>query len=292
MDCILILKSVPDVIWGTIIGSTITLFGTWLQGRNNLKMLFRKEEIDNHRLKDQRNYELRKDNYLTALSSISELMNILMDFTKPGSDFDEFGKKMQEVLKKLSSLDIVADSNTLIPVHNFQKYYFQCSVELMNLKIPVEQLVIDERIAQNWYNFFSNKISENIEQLKQNPYGDPQQRQEYVEFLNKRYEDDCQERDKYSSELSKLRSQILHINLDLKRNYIDKLIVMQKHASEFVQHARNDLGLSALPIDSIEIGKFYESFRLAMDTTFDNVKSLMQKDEENDNKEARAKKEE
>jgi hypothetical protein len=269
-----VLKNILPIISGSIIGSSIALFGTWLQGRNNLKMLLRKEDIDYTRAKDQRCFDLRKDNYLSALSTIAELMNILMDFTQPGLDFDKFAKRIQEVLKELCSLDIVADSNTLAPIHKFQKYYFQCYVELINLKIPVEQLVNEEKSAQSWYKFYSDKISENIEQLKQNPYSDSLERQKYVELFNEKYNELCHKRDACSSDLDKLRKQILYINLDLKRNYAEKIIIMQQHVSEFVQYARKDLGLSLLPIDRNDIDNFYKTIKTALDTTFNNVKSL------------------
>lgn len=274
-----LLHKIPNIIWGTIIGSTITLLGTWLQGRNNLKMLLHKEDHDRKNAKEQRNFDLRKNEYLSALSSIAELNNLLTDFTNPGYKHDEFGKKIQITLKELLSLDIVADVKTLEPIHKFQHYYFQCAVELMNLKIPLEMLVSDERIAQNWHKFFSDKISETIDRLKQNPYKDPTDNQNFAEFLNSQYVEYCKERDKYSFDLNKLGKQILNMNLDLKRRIVERLATIQLHITEFIQYARKDLDLPMLAVDENSIQTFYKSLNETLDSTFRNTMKLTQGDE-------------
>ena len=114
----------------------------------------------------------------------------------------------------------------------------------MKKKIPVETLVIEKASKENWYCYYTKKIDENIALIKNNRFTGTEQEQEYIEFLNKRYEELCSERDKYSDEINEIAKELLKIELEFKRKAAEKLLMINQFLSEFVQSARNDLGLN------------------------------------------------
>jgi hypothetical protein len=237
-----LLSKVPENILAVLIGSGITLFGVFLQGVIAFVLLRREKAMDVKHSQEDRIYELKKEYYLSGLQGFMHLMNGFMDFTKPGQDFDEYGKSVQKHFLQLAPIDLVAEKRTLESVHNFQKYFLKIYTDLMKEKIPVESLVIDKTSKENRYNYYSKKIDENIVLINNNRFTGTEQEQNYVKFLNERYEELSKEREKYAGEINVISQKLLETEMEFKKKATEKLLMLNQFLTEYIQSARNDLG--------------------------------------------------
>lgn len=269
-----LLFKIPDAIWGVLLGSGLTLFGTFLQGRKALQLLLKQKELDADNAHKDRDFNLKKENYINSLKVLTQLVNVLMDFTKPGQDFDEFGKEIQRLFIQLCSIDLVADKETLDPMHKFQKYYFNICMELITDKIPFESLVTDKNSKNNWCEYYNKLIDENISLINNNPHTGTDQDQEYQVLLTERYEEYCQERDKYSKDAKILTQKLLKIEIDFKRKAVEKTLMINQFLKEYIQSARNGLGLEAIPIEYSQVNAFHENLRSSIEKTFLAVEEM------------------
>jgi len=260
MDIITIASKLHPTIWGVIIGSSLTLFGTFIQGRFALKLLLKQKIIENDIKKEHREFELKKENYLNSIKTMVQLLNAFMDFTKPGRD-------------------LVADETTLEPMHKFQRYYFEVIVELMTEKIPFESLLIDKNIKKNWYDYYSKIIDENISLINNNPHNGTATEKEYQEYLSSNYKEYSEQRNKYSDEITDLNKRLLSAELVFKRKAVEKILLLNQFFIEYIQFARNDIGLSSLTIDFTQVNIFHQKLRDTIEKTFTAVDKLSNEDE-------------
>lgn len=269
-----LLSKIPNIIWAVLLGSSLTLFGTFLQGRKALQLLLKQKELDADNAHRERDFNLKKENYINSLKVLTQLVNVLMDFTKPGQDFNEFGKEIQRLFIQLCSIDMVAGKKTLEPMHKFQKYFFNVCMELITEKIPFESLVTDKKNKNNWYEYYNKLIDENISLINNNPHTGTDQDQEYQVFLNERYEEYCKERDKYSKDVKELTQKLLKVELEFKRKAVEKTLMINQFLKEYIQSARKDLGLEEIPIEYSQVNAFHENVRNSMEKTFLTVEEM------------------
>jgi len=279
MDIITIASKLHPTIWGVIIGSSLTLFGTFIQGRFALKLLLKQKIIENDIKKEHREFELKKENYLNSIKTMVQLLNAFMDFTKPGRNYDDFGKEIQSLFVDLCTIDLVADETTLEPMHKFQRYYFEVIVELMTEKIPFESLLIDKNIKKNWYDYYSKIIDENISLINNNPHNGTATEKEYQEYLSSNYKEYSEQRNKYSDEITDLNKRLLSAELVFKRKAVEKILLLNQFFIEYIQFARNDIGLSSLTIDFTQVNIFHQKLRDTIEKTFTAVDKLSNEDE-------------
>ena len=90
----------------------------------------------------------------------------------------------------------------------------------MKEKIPVESLVIDKTSKENRYNYYSKKIDENIVLINNNRFTGTEQEQNYVKFLNERYEELSKEREKYAGEINVISQKLLETEMEFKKKQL------------------------------------------------------------------------
>lgn len=268
-------STIDPTIIGAIIGSGITLCGIFFQHIFDRMLLNKQKIIDIDNLKKNREFELKKDNYLFSLNAITDMVNYLMDFTKPGKDYDEFGKNIQNSIGKLFPIDLVADKTTLEPMHNFQKYYFKICMDLMTAKLPVEELIIKRNTILKYQEYYSQKIQENISLIKSNPYQntDPQHEQ-FQQFLDEEFKRFSKKNEFYNNELNSINQKLLLIEMNFKRQLSEKLLMINQIINEYIQSARADLGLTPIPSDLVSINSFHDMVRDNLENLFKAVNNF------------------
>ena len=152
----------------------------------------------------------------------------------------------------------------------------------MKEKIPVESLVIDKTSKENRYNYYSKKIDENIVLINNNRFTGTEQEQNYVKFLNERYEELSKEREKYAGEINVISQKLLETEMEFKKKATEKLLMLNQFLTEYIQSARNDLGLDVIPIDYTQVNEFHKNVRTSIGEIFEVVEKMNKEDKKID----------
>jgi len=134
---------IPDVVWGGIGGSLITLLGAWLSNRNSRKQL--RMQLDHAARQDdrKRQMELRKEVYVHAAEAIMRCNATLLKLGNPDESESALSNSIQDNFATLAKTHVVGSERTVEAVMTYQATLAQAFATLM-----VKRLSLKARYGQ------------------------------------------------------------------------------------------------------------------------------------------------
>lgn len=263
-EIIALLKSIPDVVWSSVIASILTLSGVLLSNKGNTARLKIQLGHDASEKAKERTANLRRETYLRTaeeLVNINAHLAILpqLDLTKINA-----GEGMRGFFIAAARLQLIAEPKTAFLVNQLAAMYSELSLTVMTQLIPIANAKSDISIADQQLSRAQAEISRLLSEMaKQNETGQPSQ--PVFQTLIKSFDFHSAKSDKFAAMSSDAWNRFNVLSADFQLSLLKEIRKIWGAQIPVMIEIRRDLGLTG---DLSEMESFMKQQWEKMDAQF------------------------
>jgi hypothetical protein len=161
------LKEVPPTFWGVVIGGVISIAGIVITNRAHESRLAQQFSHDEKLKKQDREFTLRQNIYLSAAEAVSAGFQVLNSFANLDKSDDDILKPYLEKISSIAKLQIIAKEETLRAVMEFITEFNDALTSLMPDRIKLLALKNEILILDNLIQDFGKVRDEMVQRMRQ-----------------------------------------------------------------------------------------------------------------------------
>lgn len=162
-----LLDKIPESIWGIAIGSALTLFGVALTNRHSLKQQRQQFEFESRERQHERLASLRKDVYLPAADAVTGMIAIMASMIGDEVSQEQMNEGARTLAAALTRIQMVAQSETIKKVSEFQREYLHAFRVLQQHRMPMMLRKTDIRLAADQQQSCHDERMACVQQMKE-----------------------------------------------------------------------------------------------------------------------------
>lgn len=249
-------SSIPESIWGAIMGSALTLIGVRMTNRHNLKYQREQFKFEKDERQHDRRVTMRREVYLPAADAIVYMNVAIGRLLAPGNIDDEQSHAAKIFGSAITRVQMVAAPDTFKLMSELQRAYFSTSLALRKTRFPMqlrqsEIESVDKRMKT--YQSDRDQVIEAMKQYNQSGISDARK----WDRLQEQYQEADQEWDETYAEWSRLTRLQETQRIAMARELIacsDELSRLQAPALAAIRHE-----LEATPAAELVMEEFIKT---------------------------------
>lgn len=236
------LVSIPDVLWGTVIGSVMTLVGVMTTNRHHLKQIQLQHAHDADQNEKQRLFTLRNELYLEAVGEIVEAQRNLTKLSEIDLTRENIADEFNAFFVALSRAAFAASDDTSKALSDYSERFSKSFFDLLERLLPIQEARTERDIQDRFYTEYTDEVARVISAITRfNEEG--KENEQILNTLNRNYEN----AQRYANDSAKMREsawqKLNALSSAFKLVAIEEGIALSRLAIDAIVCMRSELGL-------------------------------------------------
>jgi hypothetical protein len=243
MAFVILLKSIPDVVWSAVIASVLTLSGVLVSNHSNTNRLKIQLRHDAEQKAAERTAVLRREVYLRATEELTKANSYLASLPQADLTQTNAAQGLQGFFAEAAKLQLVAEPQTALLVNQLVADYGELLLKLLARLGPLQRARIDITICNGLYEQSQSEIKRLLAEMAKFNEG-LQTNHAVFEVLQESYNFHQEQAQRYSSERAEHWNVFNKGNLEFCRDLAHEMQHLSELQIPVLVAIRQDLGLT------------------------------------------------